>query len=165
MSQDGRRRILHESFIKRRRHGAAAARPDCRSWCQMRTPLVDFQLVKGIHSSRPGAIRLVSFAWLVCCSCIANAPIAKPAEPIKIGAVLPFSGGVELYGRQAKLGLDLAVKEINARSGILGRPVEVIYEDDKTNPAAAVGATHKLIERDGVLAVVGSITSQNLDAI
>jgi urea transport system substrate-binding protein len=66
---------------------------------------------------------------------------------------------------QAKLGLELAVKEINAGGGILGRPVQVIYEDDKTDPAVAVGATHKLIERDGVLAVVGPITSRNLNAI
>jgi branched-chain amino acid transport system substrate-binding protein/urea transport system substrate-binding protein len=90
---------------------------------------------------------------------------ATGAEPIKIGAVLPFSGGVELYGRQAKLGLDLAVKEINADGGILGRPVEVVYEDDKTDPAAAVDAARKLIERDGVLAIVGPITSRNLNAI
>jgi branched-chain amino acid transport system substrate-binding protein/urea transport system substrate-binding protein len=87
------------------------------------------------------------------------------AAPIKIGAVLPFSGGVELYGNQAKLGLDLAAKEINASGGILGRPVEIIYEDDKTNPDAAVNATRKLIERDQVLAVVGPITSRNLNAI
>ena len=94
-----------------------------------------------------------------------NATSARTAEPIKIGAVLPFSGGVELYGGQAKLGIDLAVKEINAGGGILGRPVEVIYEDDKTNPEAALGATRKLIERDGVLAIVGPITSRNLIAI
>src|ERR1700730_1009518 len=111
------------------------------------------------------SMKALSLVWLTCCAAIASSPGANSAEPIKIGAVLPFSGGVELYGRQAKLGLDLAAKEINAGGGILGRPVEVIYEDDKTNPAAAVGATHKLIERDGVLAVVGSITSQNLDAI
>jgi urea transport system substrate-binding protein len=90
---------------------------------------------------------------------------ARSAEPIKIGAVLPFSGGVELYGRQAKLGLDLAAKDINAGGGILGRPVEVIYEDDKTDPEVAADATRKLIERDGVLAVVGPITSRNLIAI
>ena len=90
---------------------------------------------------------------------------AKSAEPIRIGAVLPFSGGVELYGAQAKLGIDLAAKDINAGGGILGRPVEVIYEDDKTNPDAALEATRKLIERDGVLAVIGPITSRNLNAI
>lgn len=90
---------------------------------------------------------------------------ALAAESIKIGAVLPFSGGVELYGRQAKLGLDLAAKQINARGGILGRPLEVIYEDDRTDPEAADKATRKLIETDGVLAVVGPITSRNLDAM
>ncbi len=104
-------------------------------------------------------------AWLVCCIWIATLTSAKAAEPIKIGAVLPFSGGVELYGRQAKLGLDLAAREINAGGGVLGRPVEIIYEDDKTDPAAAVEATQKLIAHDGVLAVVGPITSRNLDAI
>ena len=78
---------------------------------------------------------------------------------------MPFSGGVELYGKQAKLGLDLAAKEINAGGGILGRPVEIIYEDDKTDPAAAVEATQKLVARDGVLALVGPITSRNLDAM
>ena len=88
-----------------------------------------------------------------------------PAEPIRIGAVLPFSGGVELYGQQAKLGLDLAAKEINAAGGILGRPVEIIYADDKTDPAAAVEATNKLVTQDGVLALVGPITSRNLDAM
>jgi urea transport system substrate-binding protein len=112
-----------------------------------------------------GSTRFISLVSLVCCAWTANPPSATAAEPIKVGAVLPFSGGVELYGRQAKLGLDLAAKEINAAGGILGRPVELIYEDDKTNPDVAVEATRKLIERDGVLAVVGPITSRNLDAM
>ncbi len=86
-----------------------------------------------------GIFYLVSCTSLVCCVWIAHATSAKAAEPIKIGAVLPFSGGVELYGRQAKLGIDLAAKEINAAGGILGRPVEVIYEDDKTDPSGRAG--------------------------
>ena len=112
-----------------------------------------------------GFVRFILCVWLICWAWTTNPTSARSAEPIKVGAVLPFSGGVELYGRQAKLGLDLAAKDINAGGGILGRPVEVIYEDDKTNPAVAVDATRKLIERDGVLAVVGPITSQNLDAM
>jgi urea transport system substrate-binding protein len=102
---------------------------------------------------------------LVCCAGMATTTSVSGADPIKVGAVLPFSGGVELYGRQAKLGLDLAAKEINAAGGILGRPVEVIYEDDKTDPDAAVAATRKLIENDGVVALVGPITSRNLNAM
>ena len=51
-------------------------------------------------------IRLLSLVWLVCCAWAANPTSAKSAEPVRIGAVLPFSGGVELYGGEAKLGLD-----------------------------------------------------------
>ena len=90
---------------------------------------------------------------------------AAAAEPIKIGAVLPFSGGVELYGEQARLGLELAAAEINAAGGIRGRPVELVFRDDGTRPNIATEAARKVVEEDGVLAVVGPITSQNLDAI
>lgn len=111
------------------------------------------------------SVCLFSFASVICCAWPTKSTSAVAADSIKIGAVLPFSGGVELYGIQAKLGLDLATKEINAAGGILGRPLEVIYEDDQTDPAVAVKATRKLIERDGVLAVIGPITSRNLNAI
>ena len=97
------------------------------------------------HASSFGFVRFISLVWLACCAWTASPTSATSAESIKIGAVLPFSGGVELYGRQAKLGLDLAAKEINAGGGILGRPVELLYEDDKTDPAVAVDATRKLI--------------------
>ena len=111
------------------------------------------------------SIKCMTFALLACCTALSPSIGADAAEPIRIGAVLPFSGGVELYGQQAKLGLDLAVKEINAAGGILGRPVTVIYADDETRPASAATAMHALIESDGVVAVVGPITSRNLNAI
>ncbi|MBR1209756.1 substrate-binding protein [Bradyrhizobium sp. JYMT SZCCT0180] len=107
------------------------------------------------------SIKRMALALLVCGVGLSS---ADAAEPIRVGAVLPFSGGVELYGQQAKLGLDLAAKEINAAGGILGRPVEVIYADDKTRPPSAEAAMRKLIA-DGVVAVVGPITSANLNAI
>jgi urea transport system substrate-binding protein len=85
--------------------------------------------------------------------------------PIRIGALLPFSGGVELYGKQAKLGIDLAAQQINSEGGILGRPLQVIYADDGTRPHIALNRAHELIEEDKVLAVIGPITSQNLNAV
>src|SRR5713101_7659714 len=140
------------------------SRAEARRILRKAAPLRPWALAASArHGKWCGA--LISFAWLVCCACMTNATSAQSAASLKIGAVLPFSGGVELYGRQAKLGIDLAAKEINAGGGILGRPVEVLYEDDKTDPAVALDATHKLIERDGVLAVVGPITSRNLNAI
>src|SRR5260370_18532654 len=111
------------------------------------------------------SIKCMTFARLVGGAGFGPPRGAVAAEPIRVGAVLPFSGGVELYGQQAKLGLDLAVKDINAAGGILGRPFEVIYADDKTRPASPVAATHGFVERRGVFAVVGPTTSLHLNAI
>jgi urea transport system substrate-binding protein len=95
----------------------------------------------------------------------AGFPAIAANKPIRIGAVQPFSGGLELFGNQAKLGIDLAVKEINAAGGILGKPVEVLYEDNKTDPKTSVERTTKLIQRDEVVAVTGPITSNARDAM
>jgi len=92
-------------------------------------------------------------------------PAIAANDPIRIGAVQPFSGGLELFGNQAKLGIDLAIKEINEAGGILGRPVDVIYEDNKTDPKTSVERTTKLIQRDEVIAVTGPITSNARDAM
>ncbi len=89
---------------------------------------------------------------------------AAPA-PVRVGVVLPFSGGLELFGQQAKLGLDLAAAEINAAGGILGRPVELIFEDNKTDPKTSVEKASRLITRDEVVALIGPITSSARDAM
>ncbi|MBN9088252.1 MAG: ABC transporter substrate-binding protein [Reyranella sp.] len=113
------------------------------------------------RSVKQGVVGVLAGAILA-----AFAPVEVAAvEPIKIGAVLPFSGGVELYGGQGRLGLELAMADINAAGGILGRPVAVVFRDDGTRPNIASEAARKAVEEDGVLAVVGPITSQNLDAI
>jgi len=111
------------------------------------------------------SITCITLALLLCGAVLEPLRAAETGAPIRVGAVLPFSGGVELYGEQARLGLDLAARDINAAGGILGRPVEVIYADDKTRPQAAAEAMRSLVEKDGVLAVVGPITSQNLNAL
>ncbi len=92
-------------------------------------------------------------------------PAIAQKVPLRIGAVLPFSGGLELFGNQAKLGLDLAAKEINAAGGILGSKIEIAYEDNKTDPKTSVERTTKLIRRDEVVAVTGPITSNGRDAM
>ena len=86
-------------------------------------------------------------------------------EPVRVGAPLPFSGGLELFGEQARIGLDLAAAEINAAGGILGREVEVLYRDMRTDPATAAERARELIQRDEVTALVGPITSSGRNAI
>src|SRR5258708_35346435 len=94
-------------------------------------------------------------ALVALCCCVVSMWAFAPtrvaaADSIKIGAVLPFSGGVELYGQQAKLGLDLAAADINAAGGILGRPVEIVYRDDGTRADIATQAARKVAEEGGV---------------
>lgn len=87
------------------------------------------------------------------------------ARPVQVGAALPFSGGLELFGEQARIGLDLAAAEINAAGGILGRPVEMLYRDMRTDPLTAAERARELIQRDEVTALVGPITSSGRNAM
>ncbi len=78
------------------------------------------------------------------------------AEPIKIGAPLPFSPpGSISQGSEAKAGIEVAAKMINERGGILGRPLEIIFEDSMGTPEKGRAATEKLITKDKVVAIVG----------
>lgn len=92
-------------------------------------------------------------------------PALAQGKTVKVGAAQPFSGGLELFGQQAKIGLDLAVAEINAKGGIMGHKVEMIYEDMKTDPKTAAEKARKLIQRDEVIAVSGPITSSGRNAM
>lgn len=78
-------------------------------------------------------------------------------DSIKIGAVLPLTGTASLYGENIRQGIELAVKEVNANGGVNGKPIEIIYEDDATNPAKSLTAVKKLIEIDGVEVIIGGI--------
>ncbi len=101
----------------------------------------------------------------VAAAAVVPLPALAAKGPIRVGAVLPFSGGLELFGNQAKIGIDLAVAEINAAGGILGSKVEVLYQDNKTDPKTSVERTTQLIQRDKVIAVTGPITSSARDAM
>lgn len=102
---------------------------------------------------------------LLAAAVAATMQVATAAETVKIGAVLPFSGGLEIFGEQAKAGIDLAVKEINAAGGIQGHNVEVVYEDNKTDPKTSVEKANKLIRKEKVISLIGPITSNARDAM
>src|SRR5438445_12332846 len=73
---------------------------------------------------------------------------------IKIGMPAALSGSYAQYGIQAKRAADLFSKDVKAK-GILGRPVEFIFEDTAGDPAAAVRKAQKLVEKDGVQFLTG----------
>jgi ABC-type branched-subunit amino acid transport system substrate-binding protein len=90
-----------------------------------------------------------------------GAPVEEELPPIKIGHILPFSGPLSAYAEGFANGVRLAVQEINDAGGIAGRKVELIEEDTATDPSTAAEAARKLIEVDGVKAIIGAYASSS----
>lgn len=90
---------------------------------------------------------------------------AKPAaqtNEIKIGGNVEMTGGVANYGNQALSGMKLAFKQVNESGGVLGKKINLILADNKSEPAEAANATTKLITQDKVSIVMGPIVSSNV---
>ena len=80
---------------------------------------------------------------------------ATAQEPIKIGFSMALTGPLSPNGKQALLGMKIWEEETNAKGGLLGRPVKLIYYDDQTNASTVPGIYTKLIDVDKVDLVLG----------
>lgn len=80
-------------------------------------------------------------------------------KPVKIGMVDAKTGTYAAQGRAEIRGATMAMDEVNAKGGILGRPVQLIAEDDHTLPGPAVSKAHLLLERDKVDFLMGGVSS------
>lgn len=85
--------------------------------------------------------------------------------PIKIGVVTPLSGTYTPIGQQVRWGLELAAKDINAASGIAGRQITLIFEDEEANPAVAVQKAEKLFQVEKVDFLTGTVNSGSTLAV
>ena len=85
-------------------------------------------------------------------------------DPIVIGTISPNTGSLAAYGTGIITGVELAVEEINAAGGILGRQVEVITTDDQGDPTECLNAFNSLVA-EGVGLIIGSATSGCTSAI
>jgi branched-chain amino acid transport system substrate-binding protein len=81
---------------------------------------------------------------------------AQSGEPVKIGLIQPLSGPVAASGNYVRMGAEIARDWINARGGVLGRQVQLLIEDNKSDPKEAATAAEKLIVRDKVPVIVGA---------
>jgi branched-chain amino acid transport system substrate-binding protein len=85
---------------------------------------------------------------------------SSPARAdVKIGAFGPMTGDAASYGRSEREAIDLAVKERNDAGGVLGQKIEVIYGDDAGKPEQAVSVAKRLVTSDGVVVLLGSVSS------
>jgi branched-chain amino acid transport system substrate-binding protein len=80
---------------------------------------------------------------------------ASAAEPIKVGLSLAMTGGVAQNGKQLLIALQLWRDDVNAKGGLLGRPVALVVYDDQSNPSNVPGIYNKLINVDKVDLLLG----------
>jgi branched-chain amino acid transport system substrate-binding protein len=98
--------------------------------------------------------KLVLIAGTILFAGLSSAP-ARAADPIKIGFGMGLTGGLAASGKAALLAMKIWEDETNAKGGLLGRPVQLIYYDDQSNPATVPGIFTKLLEVDKVDLVTG----------
>jgi branched-chain amino acid transport system substrate-binding protein len=84
------------------------------------------------------------------------------AEPIKIGFGMALTGGLAANGKSALVAMKIWESDVNAAGGLLGRPVQLVYYDDKSNPATVPGLYAKLLDVDKVDLVVGGYATNML---
>lgn len=110
-------------------------------------------------------------SWKAAIGALAAALYLVPAvaqgqsKPYVLGAVLSLSGPVAPNGVPTKDGIEVAVAEINARGGVNGRPLQVLFEDDQSKPDQAVILANKLITQNGVRVLLGASFGSTANAI
>ena len=99
--------------------------------------------------------RACAFAALAIPGTLALAVAAMAAEPIRVGMSMALTGGVAPAGKQVLTALQIWRDDVNAKGGLLGRPVELVFYDDQSNPANVPGIYTKLIDVDKVDLLIG----------
>jgi branched-chain amino acid transport system substrate-binding protein len=92
-------------------------------------------------------------------------PRANAANPIKIGMPLALTGPLGSVGEQQRRGAELWKKVQNAKGGLLGRPIEVLYADTGGDPATCVRKAQEMVERDGCRLLFGMTLSSEALAV
>jgi len=105
---------------------------------------------------------MLSKRFTVLCLAAAAFALAGAAQAqgtIKFGFVSSLSGPFTPWGIQVRDGMKMAVEELNEKGGVLGRKLEVVERDDKNNPNEGITAFRYMVEREGIVAAGGMISS------
>jgi len=122
---------------------------------------------KNIHITRRSALKgMATTAGVAAVSMAAPGIIrrASAADPIKVGVISPLTGAWTVYGKAHSAGFELAVDEINAAGGVLGRKFEIVLGDSKTEPRIVVEQANRLIRQDRVDFLAGTFSSAERNA-
>jgi branched-chain amino acid transport system substrate-binding protein len=101
----------------------------------------------------------MSIRWILGLAAAFAVAGAAYAQPVKIAFLSSLSGPFTPWGIQVRDGMKLAIAEINAAGGVNGRPLELVERDDRNNASEGVTAFKYLVEREGIVAAGGVISS------
>jgi len=104
-------------------------------------------------------IALTATIVLLVSGLTACASTSGDAETIKVGLNVELTGEAAVYGTPERKAAEMAVKEINAAGGVLGKKIELVIYDTKTDTAESTSNATKLMTQDGVVAVIGAAIS------
>jgi len=99
---------------------------------------------------------VLSIAMLGGCNSGAN---KGASDKIQIGAVYPLSGAVASTGQNIKKGIDMAVEDINASGGVLGKKIEIVYGDSQGDPKIGMSEAERLMTQGNVPVMLGAYQS------
>lgn len=99
--------------------------------------------------------------WMAAAVAVLAGTAVHAQQTIKIANIVELSGGGATAGTNFKNGVELAVKEINAAGGILGKKIETVTSDTQSNPGVAKGLTQKAVD-DDVFAIFGPVFSGSI---
>jgi branched-chain amino acid transport system substrate-binding protein len=93
---------------------------------------------------------------------LASGAAAQSGEPIKIGFSMAMTGGLAANGKSALLAQKIWEEDVNAKGGLLGRPVKLVYYDDQSNPSTVPGIYTKLLDVDKVDLIIGAYATAQI---
>ncbi|HKG21905.1 MAG TPA: ABC transporter substrate-binding protein, partial [Blastocatellia bacterium] len=98
---------------------------------------------------------------LACAAPACRAREAGPAESgrVRIGIITSLTGTESRFGIAQRYGYEMALAEINGSGGVLGKPVELVYQDDTSKVEVAMSAVENLVEDSGTCAIIGAYSS------
>jgi len=112
-----------------------------------------------MHNTRRFLVALLAAA----AAQLATAQSTQP--PIVIGSSIPMTGGVSTFGQHSRWGSELAVEQANAAGGVLGRKIEIDFQDNRCNPAEAVKSVSQMIADKKYVAIFDGLCSSAALAI
>jgi branched-chain amino acid transport system substrate-binding protein len=102
---------------------------------------------------------LVCFLGLLACG------KGEKQQTFRVGVITSLTGSNAAFGQAHKNGYAIALAELNARGGLLGKPVELDYYDDQSRPDQAVQGVSKLVDQDHVPVILGAYSSESTRAV